>query len=280
MCRTQRWQRRGILAAAAAAIAVLYGTMPLAKAQQVTVGTPFNTAGSSYYEQFGVQWGLRGNGWFARFGGPVAPPFGGFDPNAGASFGFGGRNGFLNFSAGQGSSTTFGSQTPILTLPSGGTGFFADQTMRPFVTGIVPVVGDGPPVVPFRSVLDERLSRLSVGQRSAGQPATLASAASVATATDAATSASAVPAVSASAAGPSTAERGDLSIAEIEASRAHEQAAREAAELAKIDELVASGEAALAAGKAAAARIYWQQAARRAVGEQRARILKRIESAK
>ncbi len=259
MCRTQRWQRRGILAAAAAAIAVLYGTMPLAEAQQVTVGTPFNTAGSSYYEQFGVQWGLRGNGWFARFGGPVAPPFGGFDPNAGASFGFGGRNGFLNFSAGQGSSTTFGSQTPI---------------------GIVPVVGDGPPVVPFRSVLDERLSRLSVGQRSAGQPATLASAASVATATDAATSASAVPAVSASAAGPSTAERGDLSIAEIEASRAHEQAAREAAELAKIDELVASGEAALAAGKAAAARIYWQQAARRAVGEQRARILKRIESAK
>ena len=198
---SQGWQRRGILMAAAAAIAVLQWTMLLAQAQQVTVGTPFNTAGSSYYEQFGVQWGLRGNGWFARFGGPVAPPFGGFDPNAGASFGFGGRNGFLNFSAAQGSSTTFGSQTPILTLPNGGTGFIADQSMRPFVTGIIPVVGDGPPVVPFRSVLDERLSRLSASQhvdQSAGSqqrvPLRAASATDAATSTSAASASAAVPA--------------------------------------------------------------------------------------
>jgi hypothetical protein len=274
---SQGWQRRGILMAAAAAIAVLQWTMLLAQAQQVTVGTPFNTAGSSYYEQFGVQWGLRGNAWFARFGGPVAPPFGGFDPNAGASFGFGGRNGFLNFSAAQGSSTSFGSQTPILTLPNGGTGFIADQSMRPFVTGTIPVVGDGPPVAPFRSVLDERLSRLSASQHSNSRPAATTIAAPAATTTDAATLTSAA---SASAAGPSTADRGDLSIAEIEDGRAHEQASREATERAKIDELVASGEAALAAGKGAAARIYWQQAARRAVGEQQQRILKRIEAAK
>jgi hypothetical protein len=273
MGRTQRWQRRGILAAAAAAIAVLQCAMPLAQAQQVTVQTPFNTAGSSYYEQFGVQWGLRGNGWFARFGGPVAPPFGGFDPNAGASFGFGDRNGFLNFSAAQGSSTTFGSQTPILTLPNGGTGFISDQSVRPFVTGVIPVVGDGPPVVPFRSVLDERLSRLSTGQDAPGQAATTATA-------DTTASAVVAPTAAATAAGPSTAERGDLSVAEIEANRGREQAELAAAEQEKINELLARGEAALAAGKAGAARIYWQQAAQRAAGEQRANILARIEAAK
>jgi hypothetical protein len=268
---THSWQRRTALAVQVASAVVLFLAAPLACAQQVNVATPFNTAGSSYYEQFGTQWGLRGNGWFARFGGPVAPPFGGFDPSAGASFGFGGRNGFLNFSAAQGSSTTFGSQTPMLTLPNGGTGFFADQSMRPFVTGIVPVVGDGPPVVPFRSVLDERLSRLS-----ASQPATSGNSAHALAVPDAATPAAA----STSASGPSTAERGDLSIAEIESSRAEAQAAREAAEQAKIDELIASGDAALAAGKRAAARIYWQQAARLAAGEKRAQILKRIDSAK
>src|SRR4030095_9933929 len=84
------------------------------RAQQVTVATPHPTASNSFYEQIGVNWGLRGNGWFFQFGGPVAPPFGGFDPNAGASFGFAGPNGFLNITAGQGSSSTFSGQTPMI----------------------------------------------------------------------------------------------------------------------------------------------------------------------
>ena len=70
--------------------------------QQVNLDAPFNSVGHSYYEQVGVRWGLSGPGWFFNFGGPgpgagVAPPFGGFDPNAQANFGFGfGGNGFHN----------------------------------------------------------------------------------------------------------------------------------------------------------------------------------------
>jgi hypothetical protein len=79
--------RNAIILVAAAIVAV--GTSSLS-AQQTTIGVPNTTVGHSFYEQFGVNWGLRGNGWFFNFGGPVAPPFGGFDPNAGANFGHGG----------------------------------------------------------------------------------------------------------------------------------------------------------------------------------------------
>ena len=125
---------------------------------------PHPTFGHSFYEQFGTSWGVRGNGWFFSFGGPVVPPFGGFDPNAGANFGFAGPNGFLNISAGQGSSTTFGGQTPMVTVMNGGSGAFFDQTVRPFVTGVIPVIGGQPPA--FQSVLEERLARLSAGETS------------------------------------------------------------------------------------------------------------------
>jgi len=84
-----------------------------------------------------LSWGIRGNGWFANFPGPPpAPPFGGFDPNAGAQFGFAGPNGFLNFTAGQGANTTFTSQAPSVTVMNGQTGFFSDTIQRPFVTSL------------------------------------------------------------------------------------------------------------------------------------------------
>ena len=189
-----------ILTALAAA-----GSASLALAQQVRVATPHPTVSHSFYEQFGVNWGIRGNGWFFNFGGPVAPPFGGFDPNAGANFGFGGPNGFLNFTASQGSSTTFSGQTPMVTVINGGTGAFFDQTVRPFVTGVIPVVGGQPPA--FGSVLEERLSRLSAGEATGD------------TKEDAAT---ALAAGRWRAKGPSSAERGELSVAEIKARKADE----------------------------------------------------------
>ena len=115
---------------------------PCAVAQQANIGVPFNTGGTSFYEQFGFSWGLRGNGWFANFPGPPpAPPFGGFDPNAGAQFGVAGPNGFLNFTAGQGANTTFTGQAPSVTVMNGATGFFSDTIQRPFVTSLIPVVG-------------------------------------------------------------------------------------------------------------------------------------------
>ena len=65
--------------------------------------------------------------------------------SSGANFRIGGRSGpfrwGLGVSAAQGSSLSMTSQSPSITLPNGGTGFFINSFQRPFVTGIVPVVG-------------------------------------------------------------------------------------------------------------------------------------------
>jgi len=252
--------RGHILMALSSAAVVLAFSVPV-HAQQVVIATPHSTVGSSFYEQIGVRWGIRGNGWFANFGGPPpVPQFGGFDPNAGATFGFAGNNGFLNFTAGQGASTTFTSQTPMVTMPNGGFAVFNDQVTRPFVTSVIPVLGGGPPV--FDSVLAERLHRLQAeeGQHeSAGeQPA----------------------ASSPAPAAPSSAERGDESVAEIKARTAAEKSAQQSAAASEAAALVEKAKGAIAEGKPAVAKIYLQMAARRAEGDERAEILRQLESLK
>ena len=73
------------------------------------------------------------------------PPFGNFDPNAGlrtgVGFGGGGVSGNLGLTFNQGSSRSISSTTPSLTTTNGYPGSITSQTMRPFVTGITPVVG-------------------------------------------------------------------------------------------------------------------------------------------
>ena len=239
------------------AIAFLAGT---AAGQQATIGVSNRGVGASFYENIGVQWGVRGNGWFFNFGGGGAqPPFGGFDPNAGATFGFAGPGGFFNLSAGQGASTTFGSQTPMVTMPNGGFATFNDQTLRPFVTGIVPVVGGAPPA--FSTMLEERLHRLQAEGAAQPEQAPLPTAA---------------PAPAAA----SSAERGDVSVAEIKARKAAEKAGEESAAAAEVEVLLEKARGALADGKRAAAKIFLQMATRRAGGEQRAAILRQLESLK
>jgi hypothetical protein len=242
----------------AALIAGTIAILPhLAAAQQTTIGVPNRTVGSSFYENVGVQWGVKGNGWFFNFGGAAQPPFGGFNPNGGATFGFGGPGGFLNISAGQGANTTFSSQTPMVTMPNGGFATFNDQTLRPFVTGFVPVVGGAPPA--FSSVLEERLHRLQ-----AEGPAPQSN-------EPAAASGSPAPAAA------SSAERGDASVAEIKARKAAEKADEASVAAAEAEGLVEKARGALADGKPAVAKIFLQMAARRASGEQRAEILRQLE---
>ena len=107
------------------------------------------------------------------------------------------------------------------------------------------------------SILEERLHRLQTeGAAASGQPA---------------------PAGSAPAAGPSAAERGDLSVAEIKARKAAEAAGKDSAAQAEIDALVEKARGAEAEGKPAVARLYLQMAARRAEGEQRGELLKQIQ---
>lgn len=233
-------------------------------AQQVNVGGPFNNVGHSFYENIGTRWGLSGPGWFFNFGGgaPAAPAFGGFDPNAGAQFGAGFRagntSGFFNLNAGQGANSTFVSQTPNVTIPNGGNGIFIDGRFRPFVTSIIPVVGDNSDPSPLR----ERLRRLRSGQENPGP-------------SPGETSESEPAASGGGGSAPgSSADRGALSVAAIKAQAAAEDKAA-ADELAVLLEKARGAEE---AGKPVVAKAFYQMAARRATGEQQREIQARIQA--
>ena len=125
---------------------------------QTHVLTPWRGMSNGFYERFGVSWGFRqqtpGGFFFFNNGGPgPLPPFGGFDPGAQASFGIGGRSGDLSWNFGvvasQGNSQSIVSQTPSIVLPNGAAGFVYDAFQRPFVMGLVPVVG-AQPISPLR----------------------------------------------------------------------------------------------------------------------------------
>ena len=235
-----------------------------AQAQYSRIEAPSGSIGNSFYENIGVSWGLQGNGWFARFGGApgVTPPFGGFDPAAqgqfGAGFRSGGVSGFLNFTAGQGSDSSIVSQSPSVVVPNGGFGFVSDTLQRPFVLGIVPVLGDEP-VSPVKQALSrleaeggiQRLGRdddSQEGLKLGGKPS--------------------APAPSGGSGGNSSAERGDMSVAEIRA----RQAAENAVAAAEIDALVEKAAQSESAGKLGLARIYFRQAHRRATGSRQTEL--------
>ena len=122
---------------------------PWASAQQVKLTTPFHRLNDSYYENYGIGWGFnKGNFNFST--GPFTsapPPFGRYDPSTDATFGFGraggGGSGFFNFRAGQGNSRSHVMEAPSVVIHNGQQGFFSDTSQRPLVTGVVPVVGTG-----------------------------------------------------------------------------------------------------------------------------------------
>jgi hypothetical protein len=238
-----------------------------AQAQQVNVGGPFNNVGHGFYENIGSRWGVSGPGWFFNFGGgaPVAPPFGGFDPNAGAQMGgrfrAGNVNGFFNLNVGQGANSTFTSQTPSVTIPNGGNGIFIDGMFRPFVTSIIPVVGDNSDPSPLR----ERLRRLQAGEEiSSTSPGEASARESMSSGGGGSGGSGQV----------SSADRGALSVAEIRA----QAAAQEKAAAEEVLVFLEKARGAAAAGKPGVARIYYQMAARRAKGEQQREIQAEIET--
>jgi hypothetical protein len=124
-----------------------------ARAQQVTVSTPYHSLSDGFFENMGTSWGLSGPNWSFSFGGSplqAAPQFGGFDPSAGANFGFygssGGVRGGFNANWSQGYRQSFTSQVPSVTLTNGMPGYVADTSVSPFVISYVPVVGSYPGV--------------------------------------------------------------------------------------------------------------------------------------
>jgi general secretion pathway protein D len=75
----------------------------------------------------------------------ATPQFGGFDANTAANFGFAILSDievFFVLQAAQGDQRTNILQAPKVTLFNGQTAFVSDTTQRPFVTSVIPVVGD------------------------------------------------------------------------------------------------------------------------------------------
>lgn len=258
-----RWQTRLALALAVVGGQQFINVTEQASGQQVNVAAPLHNVGHGFYENIGTSWGLNGPGWFFNFGGAPPPAFGGFDPNAGANFGAGFRagntNGFFNLAAGQGANSTFVSQTPNVTIPNGGNGYFIDGTFRPFVTSIIPVVGENSDPSPLR----ERLRRLKAGVENTSpspgnEPATAEAGGGGGNNSGRA----------------STAERGALSVAALKA----QAAAAENAVDEELAEILEKAKGAEAAGKPNVARIYYQMAARRARGDQQREILTHLET--
>ncbi len=124
-------------------------TTPAAAQGMVGVTLPGQRFGGGYDEQIGIGWGIRQvgpqGGFFFRNGAPAPPPFG-LAPGNPASLNLGGRGGGfewnLGITASQGSSRSLSVQAPSIMLPNGGMGYFANTVQTPFVTGLVPVVGD------------------------------------------------------------------------------------------------------------------------------------------
>ncbi len=232
----------------------------LASAQYSAISTPFQGAGDSYYERMGFGFGgnIGNNVFFNNGGGNPAVPFGGGNPGGGANFGFGVRgNGFnMNFNgfADSGYSSNLSSTTPSVVVPNGGTGSIFSGQIRPFVTGLVPVVGAFSPGVGYTQLPPTYTSPLV--ERMVRMHDQLATAPSRSTSSN--TSAESAP----PARTVSTAERGDLSLSEIRA-QAAAQADVESEEMAALLEAARLREA---AGDYGQAIIDYGRAASRAKG--------------
>jgi hypothetical protein len=244
-------------------------------APQATVTVPFHQTGSSYYEQFGVNFGFHVGNFFFEQNGGAAPPFGGFTPGAGLHTGFnvhapGGFDGHFLLTAGQGAQTSSVAQSVTTTMPSAVPASISDTSQIPFVIGAVPVVGDGGGISPVR----ERLDRLKAGgaaaygprggQAGGGNNAPRGSSAEKAPAADAGQPAPA--------AGSAAADEAPLgSVAQMRQLRA----AADAATQREVQALIAKAKEAEGAGKLGVARIFYQQAANRAASPLREQLLAR-----
>jgi hypothetical protein len=229
-------------------------------AQQAVVTTPATHVNESFYESFGTQWGVQGKGWFFNWGGGggVVPPFGGFDPAAGGSMGFGfggnGISGNFGLDWASGNSRSITSTSPSVTLPNGGYGGIIDTTYRPFITEITPVVGEsgiakklreyGRPPYRLEHVSEERLQKVQAAELTANVQ---------------------------SYSGESSATRGANSLAEIR----RFQAAEDLAKQQELATLLQKGAELETAGDFKGAASYYAKAAVRMSGTEQAKLMQK-----
>jgi hypothetical protein len=270
------------------AVALTFTIARTGNAQQTTVGAGMHNVGDGYFEGGGVGFSARGPNWFFNNGGGGAiPPFGGFNPAAGASLGFGfagpGFSGGFNINAAQGSSRGMSSTAGSITVPNGGTGFIGDVIQQPFVTSVVPVVGGfadsaaphfgmmtQPAMAPGSTLLDERLSRL----RETGGTSPPSAGATANNATAAQLPADDPQVAKLASAQSSSAGRPAVGIAALR----QQQSKEDAALAEEIQSLLDRGHEAQQAGKTGVARIYFEQASRKATGAQKDEALSAIRA--
>jgi hypothetical protein len=230
--------------------------------QMVTAGFPMVGVREGFSERIGSNWALRGPGafsWFNNNSGTGIPAFGGFSPNAGLNGGFGvNAGGFganLGFNFAQGSSRSMISNTPIVTGFAGQPMFFQNSVQRPFVTNLIPAVGNGGVMLQPLNKTGIIRNRLATGElrREDGRIIPGRGVKRESQEAQAARIADNRPLVDA--APPPRAER--------EA----QQTAEDAENRLAIRNYLKKGQEAEAKGKPAVARQYYQMAARRAEGE-------------
>jgi hypothetical protein len=241
--------------------------------QQVTVTVPRVGVQDSFYENFGVGWGGRwsgpgGHGFFNWGPGGVRPPFApGFSPSGGFGFGIGGfgrgGSGWLGFSGASGSSRSIAMDSVSLTVPNGGVGMIQDVTVRPFVTGLEPVVGQY-----ATSPVAERLTRASAGENpTSTTPATAGDS------NNGSRSGSPQRRMAAS-----SAEQGDISVNEIRKQKETSRDAEQQKQEQELNQLIADAKDAERNGRFGAARVRYRQAAARADGNAKQELLRRLRA--
>jgi hypothetical protein len=168
---------------------------------------------------------------------------------------------FFNMFGRQANTRSVGSVAGSVTVGNGQSGYFADGALVPFVTDVIPVVGDQPHLgkvvgpLPYgerMTILQERLARMQAEGESPGSRRRTSPRTAEASGDE-----------SGIGAGPSSAAQPAASLAEIRRGRtaAGDERAREARHYFE------QGEAAQREGNAALARYYYQLAHRRSEGE-------------
>ncbi len=145
---SSRFSNRGLLPLLSFLAACCLTPLP-SSGQMVTNSFPLVGVRHGFSEGLRSNWSLTGPGiysWFNNNSGSGIPRFGGFQPNAGLSGGFGVNNGGfgarLGFNFAQGSSRSMISNTPVVTGFNGVPFTFQNNVQRPFVTNLIPNVGN------------------------------------------------------------------------------------------------------------------------------------------
>lgn len=129
-------------------LALLAGLTGSAAAQSIVTQVPSQVLGSGFSENLSINGSFAGPNGFANINNQVTPAFGpnltGSGLSGGYGFAGGGVSGNVRFNFAQGSSRSISGTSQSMTTSNGYPGSFFSGQVRPFVTGITPIVGSYP----------------------------------------------------------------------------------------------------------------------------------------